>query len=174
MPFYPTQIRLAEQKYRGRQIYFVTMCCEERKPVFEDISVGQRVLEDLAKAAAANAFLLRAFCLMPDHVHVLAEGLQDASDLLKFVNAFKQFTGFKYKRERGTQLWQTRFYDHILRSAENVKTVAFYIWCNPVRKGICESPHEYALSGSQTIDWKIAEGLPVWSPPWKREGNVGG
>ena len=82
---------------------------------------------------------------MPDHVHILVEGQESASDLRRFVKALKQRTGFLYQREVHEQLWQKKFYDHILRRNDAPDTVAWYIWMNPVRKGICAQPKGVSL-----------------------------
>ncbi len=105
---------------------------------------------------------------MPDHVHFLCEGLSDTSDLVQFVDAFKQRTAYEFKKTHGGRLWQMRYYDHILRPKEVIEDVACYIWWNPVRKGLCDDPHVYPLSGSQTIDWmKHRSPRTNWTPPWK-------
>jgi len=110
---------------------------------------------------------------MPDHLHFLAEGMANGSDLVKFVDAFKQRTAYEFRRSHRQQLWQTRFYDHILRSTDAVEDVACYIWMNPVRKGLCADPHLYPLSGSQTIDWmKCSFAGEEWVPP--RKSNTPG
>jgi hypothetical protein len=90
---------------------------------------------------------------MPDHLQFVAEGGTDASDLVKFVHTFKQLTGYGYCRTHDSQLWQTRFYDHIARSVDDLNAMLCYLWINPVRKCLCAEPSLYPLSGSQTIDW---------------------
>ncbi|MBZ5539240.1 MAG: transposase [Acidobacteriia bacterium] len=170
MPFYLKRLRLPREDYRGRRICFVTICCEKRRPVFADLSLGRCTLSYLAESAARRSFSLHSFCLMPDHLHFLAEGMDDACDLVKFIHVFKQRTAFACRRSNSQQLWQTRFYDHILRRAEAIEDVACYIRMNPVRQGLCTDPHLYPLSGSQTIDWmKRSLASTEWLPPWKRK-----
>jgi putative transposase len=170
MPLYLKNPRLPPQNYRGRRIYFITICCAERHPIFTDISVGRGALSQLAKLAAHHSFSLHSFCLMPDHLHFVAQGLEDDCDLVKFVNDFKQRSAYEYRHSHHQQLWQTRFHDHILRSADAVEDVACYIWMNPVRKGLCPDPSLYPLSGSQTIEWmKRCSSGTVWTPPWKAD-----
>ena len=107
---------------------------------------------------------------MPDHLHFVAEGMEDTCDLVKFVNDFKQRTSYEYRQSHRRQLWQTRFHDHILRRADAVEDVACYIWMNPVRKGLCTDPSLYPLSGSQTIEWmKRCFSGTAWTPPWKAD-----
>jgi hypothetical protein len=72
-------------------------------------------------------------------------------------------------------VWQHRPYDHILRPDESREAVAYYIWMNPVRKGLCTRPEEWPFSGSLTVDWKRLLTPPenLWVPPWKREMRRG-
>jgi REP element-mobilizing transposase RayT len=167
MPLYPTQIRLRPEDYFGRRIYFATLCCAGRR-VFGDEEKGQLVLKELIACSARQKFALHAYCVMPDHLHLVAEGAATGCDLLRFIHRFKQCTGFQYRQESGQQLWRGRFYEHILRREDRVEDVACYVWWNPVRAGLCSKPKEYPLSGSQTIDWMKWEGGKTgWSPSWK-------
>jgi hypothetical protein len=63
---------------------------------------------------------------MPDHVHLLSQGLTPTSDLLRFLTALKKRTGFAYKHETRQQLWQKKLYDHVLRSSDPSDLVAWY------------------------------------------------
>lgn len=166
-------IRLATINYRGRRIYFVTLCCAKRHHAFLDERAAHDALDQLMASAAHHDFLLHAYCLMPDHLHILVEGTHNGCDLTRFVAAFKQHTAFAYRKRTGLSLWQSRYYDHILRNAHETENVAWYIWMNPIRKGLCVAPQEYSFSGSLTIDWK-SRCVPasLWTPPWqsKRPG----
>jgi putative transposase len=185
--------RLEAQNYFGRQSYFVTICCNHRVSYLREETMAQRVLTLLLECAASHAFRLHAFCLMPDHVHVLAEGTHDRCDLREFIRLFKQRTAFEFRKSHrptvvaGLQtrdfsgsrcgehstasatLWEMSYYDHVLRPSDAIEDVACYIWWNPVRQGLCACPHQFPYSGSQTIDWiKRSSSAPIWSAPWKR------
>ena len=71
---------------------------------------------------------------MPDHIHSLAEGTHDTSDLHEFVRLFKLRTALEFRKLRGTALWEMSYYDHVLRPSDTIEEVATYIWWNPVRK----------------------------------------
>ena len=168
MPFFQKRLRLPADHYRGRLIYFVTLGTEKRANFFADQSTGQWLLKHLLEIAAQYNFSLHAYCVMPDHIHFLCEGLSDTSDMVKFVNAFKQRTAYEFRKTHASRLWQMRYYDHVLRPQEVIEDVACYIWWNPARKGLCHDPHLYPLSGSQTIDWmKQTSSRTNWTPPWK-------
>ena len=134
-----------------------------------DEAVGSWVVACLQNAAAKHDFAIHAYCVMPDHLHILAEALAATAELVPFVSSFKQETGFAYQKRLHRRLWQPRYYDRILRKAEECESVDWYIWLNPVRKGICVAPQKYPLSGSFTIlDWRErCAPRESWVPPWK-------
>jgi hypothetical protein len=103
---------------------------------------------------------------MSDHFHFLAEGLISSSDLLNFVKSFKLRTSRAYRQRTSSVLWQRKFYDHILRPDESPESVAWYIWMNPVRKGLSQQIGAYSFSGSFTSLFP-PEVVPskIWSPP---------
>jgi hypothetical protein len=48
--------------------------------------------------------------------------------------------------------------------------VAWYIWLNPVRAGLCRSPREFPWCGSLTGAGPHAvPPVEPWTPPWKSE-----
>jgi REP element-mobilizing transposase RayT len=119
--------------------------------------------------AAVHLFAVHAYCLMPDHVHFLAEGLQPQSDLIQFMRAIKIKTSTPVERKTGKPLWQKKFYDHILRSKDSPNAVAWYIWTNPVRAKLCCRPEEYPFLGSFTGKWpQTSQALVEWLPPWRK------
>ena len=136
--------------------------------MFANTKHASWIVDTLRKEAAAHDFAIHAYCVMPQHLHVLAVGMSPASDLLMFLKNLKQKTAYEFRRRFHRDLWQKKFYDHILRHSDSVERVAAYIWMNPVRKGFCETPQEYPHSGSFVLDWK-RETAPVdaWVPPWK-------
>ncbi|MBZ5695418.1 MAG: transposase [Acidobacteriia bacterium] len=170
MGFLHRNIRLPAAKYRGVQWYFVTLCCAGRRRVFADEKRATWIVDELRRHATSHRFAVHAYCAMPDHLHALVMGLDATSDLLTFLKNLKQKTAYEFHSEFDRSLWQKKFYDHILRREDAVERVAAYIWMNPVRKGLCKDPREYAFSGSFVLDWK-RDGKPVetWVPPWKEK-----
>jgi hypothetical protein len=75
----------------------------------------------------------------------------------------------EYSRATGQQLWQKKFYDHILRAEDSPSAVSWYIWMNPVRKGFCSQPVAYPFSGSFTKPWReMIQPSEMWVPTWKK------
>ncbi|HWZ99513.1 MAG TPA: transposase [Candidatus Dormibacteraeota bacterium] len=163
-------IRLPAREYHGTKGYFLTICCEKRAPLFANAERARLIVDAIRDCAEKTRFRLHAYCVMPDHVHVLVEGSDKNSDGTIFVKRFKQKTGFLFRDLAEGLVWQRYFHDHILRKAEDCDGVAWYIWMNPVRKGMVQVAWEYEFSGSGTVDWTPPLNCTTskeWTPPWK-------
>jgi len=147
------RLRLTASVYRepGR-IFSVTLGTSPRAEVFRDVAFGLdsiNLLGDLSHDKGNRVF---AYCLMPDHVHLLVESLAD-SPLDSFVGAWKSQCYREWTR-RGNRpsFWQRSFYDHALRKDEDLHAAALYILFNPVLKGLVAEFHDYPLCGSFVFD----------------------
>lgn len=89
---------------------------------------------------------------MPDHVHLLAQGLDAESDLRAFVHLAKQRSAFVYARASRRKLWQPSYWDRVLRDEESTWEVIRYICDNPVRAGLIQNVNDYEFVGSQMMD----------------------
>ena len=168
MEFARKNIRLGRESYRGSRLIFIRLCCEARKCIFAQDEKARWLIECVRKEAELSRFAVHAFCVMPNHFHALVQGVEPSSDLQHFVKALKQKTAFQYRQRLGEVLWQKKFYDHIVRTSNSLDQVAWYIWMNPVRKGLCERPEDYPFSGSFTMDWRaVARPSDPRQPIWK-------
>ena len=168
MAFAHKNIRLPAQHYRGLRAYFVTICCTDRNPTFANVALAKWLVDWLRRLADLHRFRTHAYCVMPDHLHILLEGAAKESNLLALMKDLKQRTGHEYQQKFFQPLWQKKFYDYVLRPKDSLEAVANYIWLNPVRKGLCGRPEDYPSSGSFTGPWP--RGLaqePAWTPSWK-------
>jgi putative transposase len=94
------------------------------------------------------------YCLMPDHLHVLASLVEGGRSLSRWVADFKRWTTREAKKLRGAKLrWQPGFYEHVVRRNEDVTELARYILANPVRAGLTDDWRAYRWSGS--LAWEL-------------------
>jgi REP element-mobilizing transposase RayT len=148
-------LRLPNVSYVGPARYFLTFCTLRRLPVFRDADVAAMTLSQFRTTAAQERFVILAYCLMPDHVHLLVEALSDGSDLRRFVKLAKQRSGGRYRRTHFTPLWQPGYFERILREGDDPKPIARYIINNPVRAGLVLNPAEYPHLGSDP--WALGD-----------------
>jgi putative transposase len=135
--------RLPGFDYLGCYQYFLTFCVEHRVTVFSEEDAVSLVWSQFLRAAADESFSIIACCFMPDHVHMVVEGLEDDADLKRFISRARQFSGYHYRRKTGRRLWQRYGYEHVLRDDEPTKAVVAYVLENPVRAGLAKTVYEY-------------------------------
>lgn len=79
----------------------ITIVTELRRPVFADMKLAKRILACLLNDETLRQLNLRAFTLMPDHLHLLAGVRQPGFDLRSVIGRFKSFsTQLYWKRSR--------------------------------------------------------------------------
>jgi len=158
MPF-RLSTRLPKFDDLGLYRYSVTIYVADRRPVFVTEPAVDLVRTQLEITADGNCVEITAYSFMPDHLHVLAQGVSDHARFLEFMRLFKHRSSYHWKRRHGHKLWQRRYIDRILRDREHTRTVARYILENPVRAGLVDSPEIYPFSGSfvmrmtELFDW---------------------
>jgi putative transposase len=104
--------------YLGLHRYLLTFCTFERHPAFETLDRVDLVRTQFRRTAVEQRFAILAYCFMPDHVHLLVEGIVDDSDGLRFIKNAKQYSGFEMK------LWQRYGFERVLRDEEDSLAVS--------------------------------------------------
>jgi putative transposase len=87
---------------------------------------------------------------MPDHVHLLIDC--NGNDLSEIMRKVKLSFSKKYKFLKGiksAQIWQRRFWDHIIRDQKDLDRHIDYIHFNPVKHGLSGNPFEWEYSTIQ-------------------------
>ena len=139
--------RLREFSYVGAYRYFVTICTCENRLILTDGWPYAEIVAILSQSSGKLGFDVLAYTFMPDHFHLLVEG-REGSDLREFVRLFKSRSSYLYKTLYGTSLWQSSYFDRVLRKDEDSLRVAEYIITNPVRRGLVRDALKYPYSGS--------------------------
>jgi putative transposase len=87
-----------------------------------------------------------SYCLMPNHVHLLVDAIQEQlSTAMRYVNGvYAQ----RFNREHGFRghLLQGRFKAKTIADEGHLAEAVRYIVMNPVRAGLCERPEQWAWS----------------------------
>ncbi len=99
-------------------------------------------------ALARHGLACPAYCLMPDHLHLMWAGLCEASDQRSACAFFRRHLN----RLLSPRRLQAQAYDHVLRPAESaaeaLSATTRYVLENPVRAGLCEDWREYRYSNA--------------------------
>ncbi|MEO0095715.1 MAG: transposase [candidate division WOR-3 bacterium] len=151
---YKKRIRLKNFDYKGTYRYFVTLCTANKGMIFVKKSIVDWLIKLLRGSSESFGFKVWAYCFMPDHLHILIEGIRENSDFRKFIGQYKQITAYYYRKIKGRRLWQIGYYEHVLRKNEDTIAVAKYILGNPVRRGLVDDYKSYEFLGSFEFDVK--------------------
>jgi len=144
--------RLPKYDYSTPGKYFITICTKNRERILSGIVNGCVSLSEEGKIVR-DCFLdlpnhygnieIDEFIVMPDHFHGIIE-IKDNQNpekqhgLSEFVRALKSFSARKINEINGTagkQIWQSRFYDSIIRSDDELFRIRTYIRDNPKNRG---------------------------------------
>ncbi len=160
--------RLPRSCYRGQQWYFITACAGAGRPAFSSGQLVRVLLDLLREQCSICSFDVYAYCFMPDHLHLELVGLSGSSDAIMLLHDFKGIATSQARALDVRNLWEKGFHDHILRDDDDHNAVAWYIFNNPVRKGLVKDPRDWPYSGSWMFDWKKALApIEQYNPPWK-------
>lgn len=145
-------LRLKEWDYSGAGYYFVTVCTKDKRcllsnvgrgfpdaPEVELTEYGKLVKESLAFLDSHSENVkVDKYIIMPNHIHLILQvGGSGASgkprpteaSIPKFMSSLKRFTN----RKAGQDLWQTSYYDHIIRDDSDYHRIWQYIDTNPAK-----------------------------------------
>jgi len=126
--------------------YHVMMRGNERKNLFHDQEDKLRFIETLFAKKEETGFLVYAYCLMDNHVHLLVtEGPEGLATMMKRINASYAYY-FNQKNHRVGHLFQDRFKSEPIEDDRYLLTVIRYIHNNPVKAGLVEKPEQYRWS----------------------------
>lgn len=119
-----------------------------RQDVFFGADDYRMYLTLMREQAESGDFVLNAYCLMQNHVHLIVTPTH-AQGLRKIGEAHRRYTRYINKKQgwRG-YLWQGRFSSYPMDEAYAYEAVR-YVELNPVVAGICRHPAEYRWSSAR-------------------------
>jgi REP element-mobilizing transposase RayT len=71
---------------RNSPAYYLTFVTKDRLPVFRLDGMKSVVCGALNEARVSGKFLILAYVIMPDHLHVISDGEKKAAVVLRFMN----------------------------------------------------------------------------------------
>ena len=149
--------RLEIPVYTGFVRVSFAICTCYRKNIFikRNESFTNKCIYALSKSCEKHGAKNYVYCFMPDHVHILLQGEKEKANLLNVIHMFKQMSAYEFRLAANKEkLWQDSYYDHVLRSDEEILTQVKYIAENPVRKKLVSNHMEYPFTGSVSFDLK--------------------
>ena len=154
-------LRLKYFSYNNSGSYFITICTKDKREILSkitgSISLTEKPKVELLKYGKTadkyinelNSFYddisIDKFVIMPNHIHLLITVSATESTLKcdnpfkkedntnskisKLVSTFKRFCN----KEFGENIWQSRYFDHVIRCEKDYRETWMYIDQNPRR-----------------------------------------
>lgn len=162
--------KLHRHRYQGHAVVFWTLTLQDRAQGWLTDRFHLIFREILLHTAARYALWCPAYCLMPDHLHLIWMGLRLHSHQLNAMRFLRRHLGPALGQNRR---WQHQAHDHVLRQEERERNAfaktCFYLLDNPVRAGLVSSASEWPYSGAVVPGYPslhpLAEGY--WERFWK-------
>jgi len=128
-------------------LYHVIVRGNHRQKTFWDKRDFQAYLERLSRYRKKFGVTVYAYCLMPNHVHLLVEGSNEP--LSKFMQGLQQGYTQYFNRHHNKvgHLFQGRYHAIVCEKDEYLLALVRYIHLNPVRAKLVRRPEQYLYTG---------------------------
>jgi REP element-mobilizing transposase RayT len=144
--------------YSDGAAYFVTICTENKLHFLGEVSDEKMQLSEIGKIVESEwvktidlrtsmNLILGEYVIMPNHFHCIiiigknkynAKIIQQpnkfgpqSQNLASIIRGFKMGVTIKARKIHNVFAWQTRYYDHIIRDADEYQLIVDYISNNP-------------------------------------------
>ena len=152
----------AEERYIIQKKYFGHFDewldrCEHGHDWLRQESIAQIVADEIHQAASRH-YELYAYCIMPNHVHLLllsliekfppSKGVSAISPVAEIMRLLKGRTAryCNIALDRAGAFWHHEYYDHYVRDEKEMERIILYILNNPAKAGLV----------NEWKDWKFA------------------
>ena len=145
------------------QSCFITSVTAKREPLL--VKHSRYFISAIRKAKSKFNFSIVAWIIVPDHFHLILN--TPDGNTSKIIQCLKlSFSGqYRYYERKTGPVWQRRYWDHIIRSQDDMNRHIDYIHYNPVKHRLADSPKDYRLSSFRKFykqsqydsDWRANE-----------------
>jgi REP element-mobilizing transposase RayT len=159
--------------------YYLTSVTKNRLPVFRIDSLKAVACAALSEARISGGFLILAYVIMPDHLHIISDGEKKAAVVLRFINglvsrriidflkheghdkSLEKLRHSSYRRDHQYSLWDHHPNVRLLTSESMFMQRVHYTHRNPVRLGLVERADDYRYSSARIWNRAPLEDEPL-------------
>ena len=159
--------------------FYLTSVAKDRLPVFRTLKFAKIACDALNEARISGQFLIFAYVIMLDHIHLVTDSKQKSKDIHRFVNGtigrrlideLKQNGPIesleKLKIEERKKEWKYSLWSHhpdtrLLWNEQMLWQRIQYTHLNPVRAGLVTHPNDWPWSSVRTWHGRASEDEPL-------------
>jgi REP element-mobilizing transposase RayT len=164
---------------RDSQALYITIVTKDRLPVFQSDAIKIVTCQALDEARKSGGFLLFAYVIMPDHLHLLTGCPKTSADVLRCVKGITARRVIDYLKEHDYQSslaklqhdeWKRKHSYSLWQQEKNVFSVFSegvfmqkidYIHLNPVRAELVERAIDYRWSSARIWQRRATDDEPL-------------
>lgn len=158
--------------------YYLTSVAKDRLPIFHTDKIAKLTCDAINEARNSGNFLIFAYVIMPDHIHLVTDSRRKSKDVHRFVNGIVSRRVIDYLKEKGHavslkklktvrtdgsqySLWQHHPDTRLLWNEEMLWQRIQYTHFNPVRAGLAENPNDWKWSSARIFHKRRLDGEPL-------------
>jgi putative transposase len=129
--------------------HHVTQRGNNHEPVFHCADNRRYYLDILARHATHYGARILGYCLMTNHVHLIAVPERENSLALTLGRTHSEYAlALNHTRDRSGHVWQNRFFSCLMDGAHALRALR-YVELNPVRAGLAAAPCDWPWSSAR-------------------------
>jgi REP-associated tyrosine transposase len=121
-----------------------------------DPQIADYAEEPIVRGAELGRYVLHAYVIMPNHVHLLIEPLLSLAKITGVIKGVAARDANAILGRRGKPFWQDESFDHWIRTFADFERIRSYIESNPVHAGLVARPKDLKWSSAGNPHFKSA------------------
>jgi putative transposase len=113
-----------------------------------DPEIADYAEEPIVRGAELGRYLLHAYVIMPNHVHLLIEPRLPLAKITGVIKGVAARDANATLGRRGKPFWQDESFDHWIRNSADFERFRSYIESNPVHAGLVARPEDWRWSSA--------------------------
>lgn len=164
---------------RDSQALYITIVTKDRLPIFQTDAIKKIACQAIDEARNSGGFLLFAYVIMLDHMHLLTDCPDTSADVLRYIKGITGRRVIDYLKEKNFQTflaklrhedWKRKHSYSVWQKEKNVLSIfseamfmqkVNYIHNNPVRAGLVERAIDYRWSSARIWQGCATEDEPL-------------
>ena len=140
-------------------LYMLTASTYQKEPLITSSKRKAEWINSFVKSAEIYKWQIVAWVVLHDHYHAIVRSPENAESLPKFIGSYHKFTARQWNNEdntNGRKVWWN-YWDTCLPSENAYYTRLRYVFWNPVKHGLVNSPEEYEFSNYRQFleNWQV-------------------
>ncbi len=130
------------RNYISGGTYFFTLVTFHRRKYFDTSERLDHLLSIIRQVQRSKPFNLIAYCLLPDHIHLLVKLPEVDSNYSIRMREIKRLSTTWMRTELNAnvdRIWQDKYWEHTIRDERDLQIHFDYIHYNPVKHGLMET-----------------------------------